>query len=117
MSQSAAVRVLRFEDDPWGRLPWLTAASVLLTFLSLMGFLRLLEEPLTAVPVPPPVRVEIVEIPAMIQPPAPKVAPIPPRAVPAKRTQEAPTPPSPVDAPRDVQLPAEPVPTPQAEAP
>jgi protein TonB len=125
VSQSAAGYATRFEDDPWGRLPWLTAASVLLTFLSLMGFLRVLEEPLTAVPVPPPLRVEIVEIPATIQPPAsppaPKVAPSrpppPPRPEPARKTQEVPAPPSLIDAPRDLQLPAEPAPTPQAEAP
>ena len=67
MNQSPALTTLRFQDDPWGRLPWLTAAAVLLTSLSLMGFLRLLEEPLTATPIPPPVRVEVMEIPAAIQ--------------------------------------------------
>jgi len=103
----------------------MTAASVLLTLLSLMGFLRILEEPPTVVPVPPPVRVEIVEIPATIQPPvsppAPKVAPSrpppPPKPEPARKPQEAPAPPSLVDAPRDLQLPAEPAPSPQAAAP
>jgi protein TonB len=117
VSQSITVHAIRFEDDPWERLPWLTAASVLLTFLSLMGFLRVLEEPLTVVPVPPPVRVHIVETPAAIQPPVPKAAPSPPRPEPAKRTKEPSARPSPVDTPRDVQLPAEPAPTPQAEAP
>lgn len=125
MSQSAALHAIRFEDDPWGRLPWLTAASVLLTFLSLMGFLRLLEEPLTAVPAPPPVRVDVVEIPATIQPPvsppAPKVPPRrpppAPRPEPARKMPETAAPPSLIDAPRDLQMPAEPAPTPQAQAP
>ena len=125
MSQSATLHAIRFEDAPWGRLPWLTGASVLLTFVSLMGFLRLLEEPLTVVPTPPPVRVDVVEIPATIQPPvspptakvAPSRPPPPPRPEPARKTQEAPAPPALIDAPRDLQLPAEPAPTPQAQAP
>jgi protein TonB len=125
MSPSAAARALRFEDDPWGRLPGLTAASLLLTFLSLMGFLRILEEPLTAVPVPPPVRVQIVEVPAAVEPPvsppvhkvAPQRPPPPSKPEPARKTQEAPAPPPLIDAPRDLQLPAEPAPAPQAKAP
>lgn len=125
MSPAAAAHTLRFEDDPWGRLPWLTALSVLLTFLSLMGFLRLMEEPLTAAPVPPPLRVEVVEIPATVQPPAspppptvaPKRPPPLPRPQPVRKTQEAPAPPSRIDAPRDLQLPAESAPAPEAEAP
>lgn len=123
VNQSPALTTLRFQDDPWGRLPWLTAAAVLLTSLSLMGFLRLLEEPLTTTPIPPPVRVEVMEVPAAIQtaarPPAPQVAPTRPvsprRAEPAKPTQEIPRAPAPTDSVPEATPSAEPTPTPQVE--
>src|SRR4029453_332125 len=113
----------RFQDDPWGRLPWLTAAAILLTFVSLMGFLRLLEEPLTVIPIPPPVRVEVMEIPAAIQPavrpPAPQVVPSRPvsprQAEPAKPAQEGPRAPTPTDTAPESTPSAEPTPSPQIE--
>ena len=124
MNQSPALTTLRFQDDPWGRLPWLTAAAVLLTSLSLMGFLRLLEEPLTATPIPPPVRVEVMEVPAAIQtpakPPTPQVAPtrpVSPRQTElAKPTQETPRAPTPTDSVPEASPSAEPTPTPPVEA-
>ncbi len=122
VNRSPALTTLRFQDDPWGRLPWLTAAAVLLTSLSLMGFLRLLEEPLTTTPMRPPVRVEVMEAPAAIQPaitpPAPQVAPTRPvsprRAEPAKPAQEAPRP-APTDTAPEAIPSAEPTPSPQVE--
>ena len=126
MNQSQALPRLRFEDDPWGRLPWLTAAAVLLTAASLMGFLGLLEEPLTARPAPPPpVRVEVMEVPVAIRevpkPPAPQVAPTRPasprRAEPAKPTPESPRAPMPAEPAPDARPSAEPAPIPQVEAP
>ena len=96
VTQSRALATARFQDDPWGRLPWLTAAAVLLVSVSLLGFLRLLEEPLPVAPVPAPVRVEVMEIPATIstvaRPPASQVGPtrsVSPRRVdPVKPIQE-----------------------------
>ena len=118
-----AVTTVRFEDDPWARLPWLTAAALLLTCASLMGFLHLLEEPLTVVPVPPPVSVRVMEVPAAIQPavrpPAPQAAltrPVSPRrAEPTKPIQEIPRAPTPVEPAPDARSSAEPTPAPQVE--
>lgn len=85
---------LRFPDDPWGRLPWLTAVAVVLTSASLAGFLRLIEEPLTAVPLPPPVRLEVMEVVAassvttrVAPPPLPAS---PRRAEPSRPPQDSP---------------------------
>lgn len=123
MTPSQAVASLRFEDDPWGRLPWLTVAAVLLTSASLMGFLRLLEEPLTPMPAPPPVSVQVVEIPAAVQtaatPPAPTAPtrPVSPRrAEPSKPKQEIPRAPVSTDASPEARPSAEPAPAQQVEA-
>ncbi len=125
MNQSQALPKRRFDDDPWGRLPWLTAAAVLLTAVSLMGFLRLLEEPVTAIPNPPPVRVEVREVPAAIRtvpkPPAPQAAPTRPasprRAEPAKPSQEIPRASTPTAPAPDALPSAEPAPIPHVETP
>jgi len=80
------VRILRFEDDPWRRLPWWAALATLLTFVSLMGFLRLLEQA-PDVPSPPRlVEVQILEPPPRAPEPAPMPRParVPPQPLPKK---------------------------------
>ena len=47
---------LRFEDDPWRRLPWTAVPAVALTLLSLMGFLRVIEQPVGPSSAPPPAK-------------------------------------------------------------
>ncbi len=100
VTQSRALPMARFHDDPWGRLPWLTAAAVLLVSVSLLGFLRLLEEPFPVTPFPALVRVEVMEVPAAIptvsRPPAPQAGPArsvspPRRADPVEAIQETPS--------------------------
>src|SRR5262252_8818847 len=92
---------LRLPDDPWGRLPSLAAAAVLLTSASLLGFLRLIEEPSTAAtPLSPPVSVEVMEVvaarPTTANPVTPKEArPLPAsprRAEPPRPMQDSPRP-------------------------
>lgn len=123
MNQGRALPTPRFQDDPCGRLPWLTTAALLLTVVSLMGFLRLLEEPLTTIPIPPPLRVEVMEVPAAIQtvpkPSVPQVAPTRPasprRAEPTKPTQEIPRAPTPTEPAPDTRPSTEATPTPHVD--
>jgi len=102
------VNALRFDDDPWRRLPWWLTLATALTFASLMGFLRLLEQGPDAVSAPRLLEVQILEPPprAPEPPPMPRAAPIParplPRSVeaPPKRTEPArPRPPAPAPDP------------------
>ncbi len=65
------VRTLRFDDDPWRRLPWWGTLATLLTFASLMGFLRLLEQAPDVPATPPLVKVQILEPPSRAPEPPP----------------------------------------------
>ena len=122
VTQSRALPTVRFQDDPWGRLPWLTAAALLLVSLSLLGFLKLLEEPPIA-SVPAPVRVEVTEIPDPIQrvarPPASQTGPTrsvsPLRVDPAKPIQEILRAPVRTDTSREEPYSNETMPPPQGE--
>src|SRR5207245_1518313 len=58
------MEALRMQDDPWRRLPWQAPLAMLLTFLSLMGFLRLLEQTPDPRSAPGLVDVRVVEVPA-----------------------------------------------------
>jgi protein TonB len=90
----------RFQDDPWRRLPWVAPLAVLLTILSQMMFLSVLQEPAPH-PRPLSVDVRVVELPAEIrEPPPPPVRkpepPPPPKPSPPRlepKTAPAPTPP------------------------
>ena len=56
------MEALRIQDNPWRRLPWQAPLAMLLTFLSLMGFLRLLEQPPDRRSAPRPVDVQVMEL-------------------------------------------------------
>jgi protein TonB len=117
------MEALRLDDDPWRRLPWLATLGSALTFLSLMGFLRLLEQAPDPVSPARPVEVQIMEVAAPAQ--APASAPVPPVAAespapPRKReisrpSTPAPVPPEPASPPRAE--PAPPVALPRADVP
>src|SRR5437899_12058765 len=61
------MEALRIQDDPWRRLPWQAPLAMLLTFLSLMGFLRLLEQPHDRRSAPRLVDVRIVDLRPTVQ--------------------------------------------------
>jgi len=83
---------IRLRDDAWSRLPWVVPLALLTTALSQYGFLSLLLQPAAVRPVPPPIDVQVVEVPAAVTPPVARPAP------PVHRT--APTrPPAPVPKP------------------
>src|SRR3989442_8738500 len=90
------MEALRIQDDPWRRLPWQAPLAMLLTFLSLMGFLRLLEQPPDRRSAPRLVDVRVVELPSTgrapsAPPAAPATPPRPRRAPPAPaHTREVP---------------------------
>jgi protein TonB len=96
---------VQFADDPWRRLPgWLTLAT-LLTFASLAGFLRVLEQAPDVSRTPALVEVQILEPPP--RPPAPPPTP-----------RDSPRPlPKPVEAPPRRVEPIRPRPSPAPEAP
>jgi periplasmic protein TonB len=109
------VSVVRFEDDPWRRLPWTAAPAVALTLLSLMGFLRVLEQPVGSSSPPPSLEVRVLELP----PPAPPAPPVPrPPAPPPKPVAPRPKP-KPMVEPRPQTPPAPPPPawTPEVKLP
>jgi len=101
-------------DEPWRRLPWLLPAALLLTLISLAGFLRLLIDGQDhRVHLPPPLDIGVVEIAApqneAISAPAPEPSPPPP-------AETAPEPEPPHAPPPDESL-AEPVPPPPRPLP
>ncbi|HWO05394.1 MAG TPA: hypothetical protein VNQ54_11400, partial [Methylomirabilota bacterium] len=98
MSTSA----IRFRDDPWQRLPWLLPLALLVTTLSQMGFLLLLRQPSTPTTVQRPVDVQVVELPAMVSPPAAQPT------SPARRSPAPPKPRAEPPIPRPTPRPAEP---------
>jgi protein TonB len=57
------MNAIRYEDDPWRRLPWQMPAALLLTLLTLMGFLRLLGPSPDMPSGPRPLELAIVELP------------------------------------------------------
>jgi len=83
-TRASAAPALRWQDDPWRRLPWLAALAVLLTLASLMGFLRLLEQQPARSRPRGLVDVQIVELPPSTGAPAPQAAPKPPAPAPAR---------------------------------
>jgi protein TonB len=99
-------------DDPWRRLPWILPSAALLTLALLFGFLHLLaEEDNHRAPLPPPIDVGLVEMPAAASP----TAPSPPTATDtAPQPGIAPPNPPPETTPP---TPAEEEPVPAAEAP
>jgi protein TonB len=98
------VDAIRFHDDPWPRLPWLAPVGLLLTLVSLAGFLQVLERSPAMPRVPGPISVEVLELP----PPPPAPPPVPRRPPPpVARPRESPPPPKP----------AEKTPSPPAERP
>src|ERR1700730_18844834 len=93
---------IRLRDDPWQRLPWLLPLALLVTALSQMGFLLLLRQPSTPTTVQRPVDVEVVELPAMVSPPAAQPT------SPARRPPAPPTPRAEPPLPRPTPRPAAP---------
>ena len=107
------MEALRIQDDPWRRLPWQAPLAMLLTFLSLMGFLRLLEQTPDRRSAPRLVDVRVVEVPSTgraasapsavpATPPRPRRVPPPPaqtREVPRKVEQEVAVKPPPEPSP------------------
>ena len=95
----------RRRDDPWRRLPWVVPLALLLTVSSQMGFLALLQQPANNTPVPRPVDVQVVEVPAEVReppkpparkpepPPRPKPAPARPQPAPKSANRSAAAPP------------------------
>jgi periplasmic protein TonB len=71
------IGALSYYDEPLRRLKWILPASILITFVAMVGFLRLLAQPPEVLPPAPPVSVQIIEI-----PPTPAPAPAPRRVVP-----------------------------------
>ena len=74
------MEAIRFQDDPWRRLPGLTGLALVLTLGFLAGFVRLLELP-GRTPGPALVEVQIAELPTaapVTPPPAPAAKPAPP---------------------------------------
>ena len=118
------MEALRRRDDPWRRLPWVAPLALLLTVASQMGFLALLQQPANSTPVPLPVDVQVVEVPAEVreppkpparkpEPPPPRPKPAPARPQPAAEPTQAPPPRAePVVEPRPA-----PVPQPAPELP
>jgi len=115
------VEGLRFRDDPWRRLPWVAPVALALTISSQMGFLWLLEQPARNTPVPSPVDVQVIELPAEIReppkPPARKPEPLarprPKPTLPRPRPEASPTqPPPPPRAEPEVKPAPEPPPAP-----
>ena len=115
---------LRFEDDPWRRLPWwLTLASVL-TFGALMGFMRVLEQAPDVASTPRLLEVQILEPPprAPEPPPMPRPTPAPPRPLPQHveappKRVESPRPKPPAPAPEPSPAVSEPIVTPPVTLP
>jgi len=68
------MKALRTADEPWGRLPWLVTIALPVTLLSMMGFLGLLERPLSVSSTLPPVDVQVIEAPAAISASVPREA-------------------------------------------
>jgi periplasmic protein TonB len=71
-----------YRDEPWRRMPWLLPAALLLSLLSLMGFLRLLAGPVYVPPAPQAVELQVIELPvppapATVSPPEPEPPPPP----------------------------------------
>jgi periplasmic protein TonB len=98
-------------DDPWRRLPWILPSAALLTLALLFGFLRLLaEEDDHHAPLPPPIDVGLIEMPA----PASPTAPFPPAATDTAPQPGIAPPSPPLETPP---TPAEEEPVPAAEAP
>jgi protein TonB len=101
---------MRLHDDPWRRLPWLAPVSLVIALLSLMGFLRLLAQAPDRPPLPAPVDVGLVELPASEAAP-PAITAAPPEAV------APPSPPDPeIVAPAPEESLPEPVPALKVEA-
>jgi protein TonB len=101
---------MRLHDDPWRRLPWLAPVSLVIALLSLMGFLRLLAQAPDRPPLPTPLDVGLVELPAAEAAP-PTITAVPPEAV------ALPSPPDPeIAAPASEEPLPEPVPGPKVEA-
>jgi protein TonB len=101
---------LRLHDDPWRRLPWLAPVSLVIALLSLMGFLRLLAQGPDRPPLPAPLDVGLVELPASeAAPPATIAAPPEPVAPPPPPDPE-------IAAPAPEEPLPEPVPEPKVEA-
>jgi protein TonB len=93
---------VQLEDNPWRRLPWLGTTGALLTLVSLMGFVRLLQYAPDTSSAIRPIDVQLFEVPVPVpvpQPPAPKprplARPLPTTPMPPKTA----TPPPPPSAP------------------
>jgi periplasmic protein TonB len=107
---------LRFRDDPWPRLRWLVPAALGLTLLSQMAFLYLLRQPASPSPVPKPVDIQVIELPAPV-PPAARPAPPERRSAPPPKRLDAPAPrPAPAPSEARIEVPRAPMP-PVAEEP
>ena len=107
---------IRFRDDPWPRLRWLVPAALGLTLLSQMAFLSLLRQPASSPPVPKPVDVQVIELPAPA-PPAARPAPPERRSAPPPKRSDAPMPrPAPTPSEARIEVPRAPMP-PVAEEP
>jgi periplasmic protein TonB len=102
------VEAVRRPEDSWGRLAWQVPLATLLTLVSLMSFLRLLEPSDLPPPAQRPLDVEVAELPPRI------VAPPPTAPKPTAR----PTPPSVRERhPVETRPPVEPLPTVAQAAP
>jgi periplasmic protein TonB len=84
------MEVVRLVDDPWRRLPWWLTLATVLTFASLMGFLRMLEQAPDVGSTPRLVEVQILEPPARVPEPPPIPRPAPAAPQPPSRRVEAP---------------------------
>lgn len=119
MTESA----IRARDDPWQRLPWLLPLALLVTILSQMGFLSLLQQP-SLPAVQRPVDVQVIELPVTMSPPATRPTPPVRRSSPPPKHREEPPIPRPtptppetrVEAPRDPTAAVEPEPSTPAPA-
>jgi protein TonB len=118
----------RFLDDPWPRLCWVAPLALILTTVSQMGFLYLMERPPASTPVPRPIDVQVIELPAAIRKPEPPPVrkterPRPPRPTPAPpkpKLEVLPSPPPPPPSPTPAPPPEpvrQPAPEPQRTAP
>jgi protein TonB len=109
-------------EDPWRRLPWLLPAAALLTLGLLLGFLRLLADGRDhRSPLPPPLDIGLVEMPAPAgeaapapEPPQPAPADVAPQPETPPPTPALETPPNPADAPAPA-IPVAPPPPPPSE--
>jgi protein TonB len=118
-----------YRGDSWRRLPWLLPSALLLSLLSLTGFIALLTGPRYRPAPQAPVEVQLVELPPTPATPAAAPSPPPPIAEPeplplpepeAKPLPEPPPPPPPPRRPPRIVRPEKPapaVPPPPAAAP